>query len=101
LYEIEVFSTAKAASPGFWHNTPTMVFELLGLLGLPVSVATAEGIRHNKEIEKDQDDEEEHRMQDFHIEVFCDAESRKRDQVNETIVALKDGKVSMFISFFS
>ncbi|KAF2668782.1 hypothetical protein BT63DRAFT_285370 [Microthyrium microscopicum] len=71
-----------------------MVLELLGLLGLPVSVATAEGIRHNKELEEDrEEDRDDHRMQDFHIEVFCDAESRKRDQVDNSIVVLRDEKL--------
>lgn len=68
-----------------------MVLDLIGLLGLPVSIATVEGIRHHQE--KEQHEEKHERLRDFHIEVYCDAESRKRDQVDRSMIVLQGGKV--------
>jgi hypothetical protein len=75
-----------------------MVFDLLGLaIGLPaaagvstaVAVSTSEAVRQQEQ----HDEEEQSRMQDFHLDVFCEAKSRKRDQVHGTTVVLKNGKL--------
>jgi len=68
-----------------------MVLDLLGLIGLPTTIAVVEGARHQKAEEQEED--EQHRMKDFHIEVYCNSNSRKKDQVHGTIVVLKDHKV--------
>jgi hypothetical protein len=73
-----------------------MVLELLALTGLPVAIAAAEGVRH--QAKQDHDDEQQYRMKDFHIDVYCSSQSRKQEQVNRTMVVLKDGKVTLFSS---
>ncbi|KAF2430035.1 hypothetical protein EJ08DRAFT_258559 [Tothia fuscella] len=68
-----------------------MVLELITLVGLPAVVATAEGIRqHGK---NDQPAEPHCRMKDFHIDVYCNSQSRKRVQVDQTMVVMSDGKL--------
>jgi hypothetical protein len=75
-----------------------MVLDLLGLaISLPaatgvstgISVATSEAVRQQER----RDEEVQSRMQDFHLDVFCEAKSRKRDQVHGTVVVLKNGKL--------
>jgi hypothetical protein len=69
-----------------------MVLDLLALTTLPLTIATVEGVRHQNE--KDKEADVDYRMRDFHIKVFCSAKSRKREQVDDSVVVLKDGKVS-------
>ena len=75
-----------------------MVLDLLGLaIGLPtaagvssgLTIAISEGVRQQERRETD----EQARMRDFHLDVYCEAKSRKTDQVHNTIVVLKDGKL--------
>merc|ERR1711939_966316 len=76
-----------------------MVLDLLALaIGVPaaagvstsVSLATSEAVRQQER----RDEDEQERMRDFHLDVFCEARSRKRDQVHNTIVVLgKDRKL--------
>jgi hypothetical protein len=68
-----------------------MVFELLALAAFPVAIATAEGVKHQAKV--DHDREQQYRMKDFHLDVYCSSRSRKRQQVDRTIIVLKDGKV--------
>jgi hypothetical protein len=70
-----------------------MVLELLALAALPVSIATAEGVRHERQKQREVD--EQYRMRDFHLDVFCNSDSRKRDQVHGRAVVLVRGKVSL------
>jgi len=74
-----------------------MVLEsILSLASIPITIATVEGIRHQREKEKkNKDADEQYRMRDFHLDVYCSANSRKRDEVDKTIVILRDGKVSL------
>jgi hypothetical protein len=75
-----------------------MVLDLLGLaIGIPaaagvstaLSAATSEVVRQQNR----EDREERPRLRDFHVDVFCEAHSRKRDQVDKTMIVLKDGKL--------
>lgn len=75
-----------------------MVLDLFSLaIGLPtatavstgVAVATSEAVRRQER----EDEETMSRMRDFHLDVFCDSRSRKRDQVHGTMVVLRDGKL--------
>jgi len=50
-----------------------------------------EGVRHQTEQSRQQD--EQYRMRDFYIDVYCNARSRKRSQVDRTMVVLKNGKL--------
>lgn len=68
-----------------------MVLDLLGLIGLPTAIAVAEGARHQEAEEREAG--EQLRMKDFHIEIYCNSNSRKKDQVHGTMVVLKDHKV--------
>ena len=68
-----------------------MVLDLLALVGLPTAIAVVEGARHQKAEELEAN--EQLRMKDFHIEIYCDSNSRKKDQVHGTMVVLKDHKV--------
>jgi hypothetical protein len=70
-----------------------MVLDLLALTTLPITIATVEGIRHQSE--KDKQIEDDRRAQDFHIKVFCNAASRKREQVDGSVLVLNDGKVCL------
>jgi hypothetical protein len=69
-----------------------MVLELF--IALPVVIATTEGVR--QQATQEHDNEQQYRMRDFHIDVFCNAQSRKREQVDRTMVVLRDGKVLIF-----
>jgi hypothetical protein len=71
-----------------------MVLELF--VSLPIVTSTTEGAKR----QQDQDKEEQYRMQDFHLDVFCNAQSRKRNQVDRSMVVLRDGKVPVW-SFVS
>ncbi|KIW08980.1 hypothetical protein, variant 1 [Verruconis gallopava] len=75
-----------------------MVLDLLGLaIGIPaaagvstgVAVATSEAVRQQEKEDRD----EQLRMRDFHLDVYCDARSRKREQVDGSIVVLKENKL--------
>jgi len=72
-----------------------MVLEtILALASLPVTIATVEGIRHHRETESEtRHVDEQSRLQDFHLDVYCSSSSRKRDQVDKTMVVLQDGKL--------
>jgi len=68
-----------------------MVLDLLSLVGIPATIAVVEGARHQKAEEKEE--QQQHRMKDFHIDVYCSSDSRKRDQVHGSMVVLKDHKL--------
>jgi hypothetical protein len=71
-----------------------MVLDLLTLGSIP-TVATAIGAAetlHQQHI-LDHGAELDERQAPFHLDVYCDARSSKRDEVHEAIVVLKEGKV--------
>ncbi|KAF2401912.1 hypothetical protein EJ06DRAFT_548124 [Trichodelitschia bisporula] len=68
-----------------------MVLELLALTGLPVAIATVEGVRYHNEKEAEKEDAV--RMRDFHIDVYCSSTSRKRNEVHNTMVVLSGKKL--------
>jgi hypothetical protein len=72
-----------------------MVLEtIFSLASIPITIATVEGIRHQREKDKqNKQSDEQSRLQDFHLDVFCNSTSRKKDQVDKTMVVLRDGKV--------
>jgi hypothetical protein len=75
-----------------------VIFDIIALSGLPLTLATVEGARHQKSTERRVDEDEQLRLKDFNIEVYCDANSRKSKEVNGTIVTLRNGKVIAFLS---
>jgi hypothetical protein len=69
-----------------------MVLDLLtGWASIPMTVGASEAV-HRQRILNDEAEAEE-RQEEFYLDVFCDAQSRKRDEVHNAIVVLKDGKV--------
>jgi len=75
-----------------------MVFEILALAGIPTAIATTEGVRMHSENQREKKQlkkevDEQYRMADFHIKVYSGSQSRKRDQVDGSIVVLRDGKL--------
>jgi hypothetical protein len=75
-----------------------MVLDLLGLaIGLPTATAVSTGVAvATSEAVKQQEQEarkNQSRMQEFHVDIFCDAPSRKKYQVDGTMAVLKDDKV--------
>lgn len=59
--------------------------------GIPISIGASEAVHRQRIL--DEEAEAEERREEFYLDVFCDAKSRKKDEVNDAIVVLKDGKV--------
>jgi hypothetical protein len=72
-----------------------VILDILALASLPITVATVAASRHQQSKTKTRNEstEEQLRMEDFHIDVYCDAESRKRKEVDGTRVILRDGRL--------
>lgn len=71
-----------------------MVLDLLTLTGLPVAIGATEAVRHQRVF--DEEAESEERQQPFYLDVYCDTPSKKRDEVHDTIVVLKEGKIRLW-----
>lgn len=67
--------------------------DLLTLAGLGVTVGSTEAVHRQRLLDREAEAPE--RLEEFYIDVFCDAKSRKRDEVHGAMVVLKDGKVQM------
>ncbi|KAI9780717.1 MAG: hypothetical protein M1816_002766 [Peltula sp. TS41687] len=65
-----------------------MVLGLLSLAAIPTAIGTAEAVSHKNKVEQDAK-----RDARFAIDVFCDAQSRKRSQVHRKTIILKDSKM--------
>ena len=63
----------------------------LTLAGIPISIGANEAVYQQRLL--DEEAEADERQEEFYLDVFCDAKSRKKDEVNGSIVVLKDGKV--------
>lgn len=75
-----------------------MVLDLLGLaVGIPaaggISSALSVAISESVKQQERQENDEQLRMRDFHLDVYCEARSRKVGQVDGTTVVLRDGKL--------
>ena len=68
-----------------------MVLDLLTLAGIPTAVGASEAVYQQRVM--DEEAESEERQEPFYLDVYCDAESKKRDEVHGAIVVLRDGKV--------
>ena len=64
-----------------------MVLGLLTLAAIPTTIGTAEAINQSNRAKL-----EAKRDAKFTLEVYCDAQSRKRDQVHGKRVVLRDNK---------
>lgn len=63
----------------------------LTLAGIPIAVGANEAVHQQRLL--DEEAEAEERQEELYLDVFCDAKSRKKDEVDGAIVVLKDGKV--------
>lgn len=63
----------------------------LTLAGIPIAIGANEAVHQQRLL--DEEAEAEERQEEFYLDVFCDAKSRKKDEVHGAIVVLKDGKV--------
>jgi hypothetical protein len=65
--------------------------DLFTFAGIPITVGASEAVHRQRIL--DEEAEAEDRQDEFYLDVFCDAQSRKKDEVHDAIVVLKDGKV--------
>ncbi|KAF2662642.1 hypothetical protein K491DRAFT_617531 [Lophiostoma macrostomum CBS 122681] len=70
-----------------------MVLDLLTLTAIPTALGAAEAVHQQRVL--DDEAESDERQAPFYLDVFCDAQSRKRDEVHEAIVVLIDGKLRL------
>ncbi|KAJ4358113.1 uncharacterized protein N0V89_002692 [Didymosphaeria variabile] len=68
-----------------------MVLDLLTLTAIPTAVGASEAVHQQRLL--DEEAESEERQTPFYLDVFCDAQSRKKDEVHDTIIVLKNGKL--------
>ncbi|KAF1955189.1 hypothetical protein CC80DRAFT_415698 [Byssothecium circinans] len=68
-----------------------MVLDLLALTAIPTAVGASEAVHQQRIL--DEEAESEERQAPFYLDVFCDAKSRKRDEVHGAMVVLRDGKL--------
>ncbi|KAL6705969.1 hypothetical protein ACN47E_006248 [Coniothyrium glycines] len=66
----------------------------LTLAGIPISIGANEAVHQQRLL--DEEAEAEERQEEFYLDVFCDAQSKKKDEVNGAIVVLRDGKVRLW-----
>lgn len=67
-----------------------MVLDLLTITAIPTAIGASEAVHQQRVL--DEDAESEERQTPFYLDVYCDAQSRKRGEVHDTIVVLKNGK---------
>ncbi len=68
-----------------------MVLDLLTLAAVPAAVGASEAAHQQRLLDREASSAA--RQAPFHFDVYCDAPSRKRDEVHGSIVVLRDGKV--------
>lgn len=64
--------------------------------GIGAGICTAEAVRQQNVL--DEEAESDDRQAPFHLDVFCDAQSRKKDEVHDAMVVLREGKVRSLFS---
>lgn len=65
--------------------------DLLLLAGIPTAIGANEAVHQQRIL--DDEAEAPERQEPFYLDVYCDAQSKKKDEVHNAIVVLKDGKV--------
>ena len=71
--------------------------EILSFAGIPITVGASEAVHRQRLL--DEEAEAEERQEEFYLDVFCDAQSKKKNEVHDTIIVLKDGKVSQYCGY--
>ena len=72
-----------------------MVLDLLTLTAIPTAVGASEAVHQQRLL--DEEAESDERQAPFYLDVYCDSQSRKRNQVDGAAVVLRDGKVMCFV----
>ncbi|KAF2033192.1 hypothetical protein EK21DRAFT_59171 [Setomelanomma holmii] len=62
--------------------------------GIPISIGASEAVHRQRILDEEAEGEE--RQEEFYLDVFCDAKSRKKDEVHDAIVVLNNGKVRLW-----
>lgn len=68
-----------------------VLLDLLTLAGIPTAVGASEAVHQQQLL--DEEAEAPERQEPFYLDVYCEAQSRKKDEVHGAIIVLKDGKV--------
>lgn len=68
-----------------------VLLDLLTIAGIPTAVGASEAVHQQQLL--DEEAEAPERQEPFYLDVYCDAQSRKKDEVHGAIIVLKDGKV--------
>jgi hypothetical protein len=68
-----------------------MVLDLFTLAGTVSAVGASEAVHQQRVLNREAKSDE--RKAPFYLDVFCDAQSRKRDEVHGAMIVLRDGKV--------
>ncbi|KZF22011.1 hypothetical protein L228DRAFT_268511 [Xylona heveae TC161] len=68
-----------------------MVLGLLTIAAIPTTIGVCEGVAQQREQNKQ--DEQESRLDKFHLDVFCDARSNRAKEIHGRHLVLKNGKV--------
>ncbi|KAH6642971.1 hypothetical protein C7974DRAFT_421169 [Boeremia exigua] len=71
-----------------------VLFDLLTIAGIPTAVGASEAV-HQQEL-LDEEAEAPERQEPFYLDVYCSAQSRKKDEVHGAIIVLKDGKLRLW-----
>ncbi|OAL54133.1 hypothetical protein IQ07DRAFT_584714 [Pyrenochaeta sp. DS3sAY3a] len=66
----------------------------LTVAGIPIAVGANEAVHQQRLL--DEEAEAEERQEEFYLDVFCDAQSKKKDEVNDTIVVLREGRIQLW-----
>ncbi|KAF2853488.1 hypothetical protein T440DRAFT_444385 [Plenodomus tracheiphilus IPT5] len=77
-----------------WSDRQYKAWGLAEESGIPVSIGANEAVHQQRLL--DEEAEAEERQEEFYLDVFCDAQSKKKDEVNGSIVVLEDGKVRLW-----
>jgi len=68
--------------------------DLLALAGMGITVGGTEAVHRQRLLDREAEGPE--RLEEFYIDVFCDAKSRKREEVHGASVVLEDGRVRLW-----
>lgn len=68
--------------------------DLFTLAGLGVTVGGTEAVHRQRLLDREAEAPE--RLEEFYLDVYCDAKSRKREEVHGARVVLRDGKVRLW-----
>ncbi|OSS53377.1 hypothetical protein B5807_02011 [Epicoccum nigrum] len=71
-----------------------VLLDLLTIAGIPTAVGASEAVHQQQLLDEEAEGPE--RQEPFYLDVYCDAKSRKKDEVHSAIIVLKDGKLRLW-----